>query len=313
MAEPTVDRIPSPETMNPKKAVVRELGALLETIRADDDERAPGFFKALAKASAEVGGKMAASTGGQIGQQKYRYLSLATLLDHVKPILAQNGLGLMQRVHVEEGSYGIDTILFSEAGFLFSFGITWIPVGGTRGNDAQQAGSAIQYARRYGLCSALGVVGEEEDDDAKGSETQQRPQQRDQRSSAQQPQEELYPAEPAQYDLQMDEPPCPKRGPAPARQRPSQARLGRLIQQIDGVATGIQMKPEELREEVKRAAGVRSGKDLHVDLFDAPPPQGETAWKGRWLSHWLGWREDQVLKPRAEAAEKQEDETKGEF
>ncbi len=85
-----------------------------------------------------------------------KYFDINGLLAVVKPVLNKHGLVLLQAL---EGN-GLTTIIIdSETGEKVSFNGT-LPVTA----DAQKAGSAITYFRRYALQSLLAL--EAEDDDA---------------------------------------------------------------------------------------------------------------------------------------------------
>lgn len=94
------------------------------------------------------------------GSFSYSYADLATILDQVRPILARHGLAVAQDIRMEDGLQ-VFTLLLHDSGEQLTFG----PIRGGTGSDWQAMGSAISYARRYGLISALGLMGEGEDDD----------------------------------------------------------------------------------------------------------------------------------------------------
>ena len=84
-----------------------------------------------------------------------KYTTLGAVLDHVKPVLAEHGLAVMQFV-VDDG---VRTLLVHESGDVFDAGT--YPLGVYPNPQAQ--GSAISYARRYGLLAVLGVAGADDD------------------------------------------------------------------------------------------------------------------------------------------------------
>ncbi len=98
---------------------------------------------------------------------KSKYTPLADLIDHVKPVMAKNGLAVIQSCG--EGATG-DTAVFTR---LIHNSGEWIesdPVVVAAGKNKegevtpQAVGAAITYARRYGLAAILGVASEEDDD-----------------------------------------------------------------------------------------------------------------------------------------------------
>lgn len=101
------------------------------------------------------------------GSYSYSYADLPTILDLVRPILAKHGLAVAQDVRMVEGLQ-VFTLLIHTSGEQLTFG----PIRGTAGSDWQAMGSAISYARRYGLISALGLMGEGEDDDAQATKVE---------------------------------------------------------------------------------------------------------------------------------------------
>ena len=84
-----------------------------------------------------------------------RYSTLAAILDHVRPVLAEHGLAVMQPIEAE----GVRTMIVHESGSMYDAGP--YPVGSYPNPQAQ--GSAISYARRYGLMSVLGIAGTDDD------------------------------------------------------------------------------------------------------------------------------------------------------
>ena len=103
------------------------------------------------------------------GAKHYNYINLATLLKIVKPIFTANGLGFYQPVTLETDAQGkmtlgaVKTIIFDcETGETMEAGTYPFVVTG----DPQANGSAITYARRYGLSSVLGIYPDKDDDGA---------------------------------------------------------------------------------------------------------------------------------------------------
>lgn len=92
----------------------------------------------------------------------YRYADLATILDHVRPVLAKHGLAITQDVGATpEGRLALHTtILHAASGDRLVFG----PLVGDMGRDWQMTGGAITYARRYALCAALGIAADDDTD-----------------------------------------------------------------------------------------------------------------------------------------------------
>ena len=96
----------------------------------------------------------------------YAYVGLDTVMPEALDILGKHDIALAQTVGTsEDGSTNLTTTLLHVSG-------EWLtdtqPLLLAK-NDAQGQGSAITYARRYGLMSMLGIVAEEDDDGAKAS------------------------------------------------------------------------------------------------------------------------------------------------
>jgi hypothetical protein len=101
-----------------------------------------------------------------------RYTSLPVLLDHIRPVLAAHGLGLIQeaRSDILEGVpvVGVQTSLQHRSGAAYDAGTLLLPAG----PNAQTSGSAMTYARRYAIQALLGIAGDTDDDGASAGGTQ---------------------------------------------------------------------------------------------------------------------------------------------
>jgi hypothetical protein len=91
---------------------------------------------------------------------KNKYASLASIRDAVIPILAKEGIAVMQWLSSEENCIRCETVLSHNGGQWASETLA-IPVART---DAQGFASAATYAKRIGLQSAICVTGDEDDD-----------------------------------------------------------------------------------------------------------------------------------------------------
>lgn len=87
---------------------------------------------------------------------KNKYASLTAIVKTASPILYRNGLGFSQIID-KDGF--VETIVFHKSGHKISsfYKINF-------NAKPQEIGSALTYARRYGLSAALGIVSEEDDD-----------------------------------------------------------------------------------------------------------------------------------------------------
>jgi hypothetical protein len=107
-------------------------------------------LKALALALPKI------ANPGKDGKSHHgKYLTLPALLDHVRPILAEHGLAVVQTIDAD----GVSTLFVHESGTVYLAGC--VPLGSFPNPQAQ--GSAISYARRYGLQAAVGVSGADDD------------------------------------------------------------------------------------------------------------------------------------------------------
>lgn len=92
---------------------------------------------------------------------KSHYAPLDAILSLVRPILAKNGLVIMQSTG-GDGSYAsvTTTILHSSGEYIRSDPLILRP----SKLDPQGIGSALTYARRYSLSAILGIAGDDDDD-----------------------------------------------------------------------------------------------------------------------------------------------------
>lgn len=95
---------------------------------------------------------------------KSNYADLNSVLDASKDVLNKHGITILQPHASNEGNEYVETVLLHESGEWLA-STTKIEV--AKQNDPQALGSAITYARRYGLSSMLGMGAE--DDDAEGA------------------------------------------------------------------------------------------------------------------------------------------------
>ena len=115
---------------------------------------------ALNKAQAEMSG---AKKSAKNPFFKSNYANLEEVINCVKEPFANNGLSFVQFPISGDGLAGVETIIMHESGEFIAneFMLKCAK------NDPQGMGSAITYARRYGLQSAVGIPSE--DDDGEGA------------------------------------------------------------------------------------------------------------------------------------------------
>jgi hypothetical protein len=114
---------------------------------------------ALVKAQASMAGATKSAANPFF---KSKYANLEEVIKVVKAAFAENGLSFIQFPVSGDGTAGVETIILHESGefmsneFLLKCAKT----------DPQGMGSAITYARRYGLQSACGIPSEDDDGNA---------------------------------------------------------------------------------------------------------------------------------------------------
>lgn len=117
-----------------------------------------GIYSLLAKAQAAMVSPKKNGVG-QIGTRKYAYATLDDVLDAIKPPLNENGLFLTQRTVNGENclfiqtivGHGSETLLLDEEPYEYDL-------------NPQEYGKRETYAKRYGLCKAFAIVGDEDTD-----------------------------------------------------------------------------------------------------------------------------------------------------
>ena len=124
---------------------------------------------AMNKAQAEMTGAAKSKTNPFF---KSKYADLKAVIEAIKEPFANNGLSYVQFPIEDSGRIGIETILMHSSGEWLSNSFT---VQLTK-QDAQGAGSAITYCRRYGLQAVAGIPSEDDDgnDASKDHSTQKK-------------------------------------------------------------------------------------------------------------------------------------------
>lgn len=109
------------------------------------------------------------------GSHSYNYATLAGVLEAVREPLSAEGITFLQPSTVTDRAALVRTVLIHESGEWLSDPGMPMPV---NGGDAQAVGSAITYARRYGLTALLGIAQEDDDGAAAKAAPPQRGQSR---------------------------------------------------------------------------------------------------------------------------------------
>lgn len=100
---------------------------------------------------------------GQVGQHKYKYADLSSVIAAIKPALINHDLAFTQPCEPSEEGVTVRTVLHHANGETLDLGSLFVPA---NKRDAQGFGSALTYARRYALVSAFGVPTEDDDGNA---------------------------------------------------------------------------------------------------------------------------------------------------
>lgn len=122
---------------------------------------------ALLKAQAKMDNATKASKNPYF---KSSYADLNSIREVSLPALNEFGIVALQPTVVQDGKKYVQTTLLHESGEYIAC-LTEILC--AKENDAQQQGSGITYARRYGLQSLLNIGAEDDDGNAANNKTQE--------------------------------------------------------------------------------------------------------------------------------------------
>ena len=111
---------------------------------------------AMCKAQSVMGG---ANKGANNPFFKSKYADFGAVIEVVREPFASNGLSYIQFPIEDNGRIGVETILMHESGEWISNSFTVQ----LSKQDAQGAGSAITYCKRYGLQAVAGIPSEDDD------------------------------------------------------------------------------------------------------------------------------------------------------
>lgn len=115
----------------------------------------------IAKALAEFQAEMPSIAKGKTadtGTYSYSYADLADITALAMPLLSQHGLAFSTCPKRGEHGYDVVGLLLHTSGERLEGALP------LHGNQPQQIGSALTYARRYLLCSMTGLVTDDDDD-----------------------------------------------------------------------------------------------------------------------------------------------------
>lgn len=116
-------------------------------------------IKALVVAQKQMGAVIKNTTNPHL---KSKYADLGAVLDACQSALHGNGFAIMQPCGKDEFGAYVDTVLAHESGEILSSRV-YLVIGK---QDMQGVGSAITYARRYGLLGMTGLAPEDDDGEA---------------------------------------------------------------------------------------------------------------------------------------------------
>ena len=115
---------------------------------------------ALVKALAEIEGVTKDKVNPAF---KSKYADLASALETVRPVFARYDLAVTQETEPSEDGVIVATVVLHASGEERRFGRLYLPA---NKRDAQGFGSALTYAKRYSLLTALGIPTEDDDGNA---------------------------------------------------------------------------------------------------------------------------------------------------
>lgn len=131
-------------------------------------EKPKSIYAALAAAQAEMGPALKDSTNPAF---RSKYADLASVMAACLPALNKHGIAVIQPPTDDEYGRYVKTILVHESGETLECRVPLI-IGK---NDMQGYGSAVTYARRYGLMSMAGIAPEDDDGNAAAKSTHDTP------------------------------------------------------------------------------------------------------------------------------------------
>lgn len=118
------------------------------------------IYTAYVKAFAEIEGAAKQANNPHF---RSKYADLSAVVDAIKPALIKHNLAFVQKPQDSDKGVSMETVLIHASGEEISLGTVFVPVDK---NNAQGYGSAMTYARRYGLMASFGVPAEDDDGNA---------------------------------------------------------------------------------------------------------------------------------------------------
>ena len=131
-----------------------------KTLATAEEPKISITAKAFVEAQKEFAPALKNSTNPHF---KSAYVDLAGCIEAVIDALNNHGFSLLQRPMDCESGVKVETIFMHESGEQISGGVISVPADR---QNAQGYGSALTYARRYGLMAACGIAPEDDDGNA---------------------------------------------------------------------------------------------------------------------------------------------------
>lgn len=128
--------------------------SLYEALRAAQ-ETLPDVAK---NRTAKVKGK---SKSGNEFEYSYKYADITDVLSAIRPHFAKHGLTILQPTRIEGNALQVATRIVHDTTGQFEESL--YPVAAI-GSDHRELGAALTYARRYALCSMIGLAPDEDSD-----------------------------------------------------------------------------------------------------------------------------------------------------
>ncbi len=123
-------------------------------------DQTANVFAAFIKAQASL---EAAAKDSNNPAFKSKYADLTSHVEAIRPAFKANDLGFIQEVTSDDSGAHVLTRVIHKSGEWFDSGPLFIPASK---HDAHGFGSAISYARRYGLSATVGTVADDDDGNA---------------------------------------------------------------------------------------------------------------------------------------------------
>ena len=119
--------------------------------------------KELVTALSKAQGQMKPAVFNKVNPHfKNRYADFKSCMDACRSPLSDNGLSVMQYCDTVNDKLVLVTMLSHSSGQWIK---SYFPLN-PKNMDSQSIGSALSYAKRYSLCAKLGIVSDDDDDDA---------------------------------------------------------------------------------------------------------------------------------------------------